>query len=146
MRQEQLRKLLVKPEFSGIYHMPSSGLKTLQEVSKELDYPCFRIDLHESTDIASILATLGQALNFPEWYGVNLDALKDCLTDFSWREASGYVITISGAGALHAEGALFAQLNDVFSSAIMEWRSEGTPFWLFYDMRADGIAALPTLA
>lgn len=25
--------------------------------------------------------TLSEALNFPEWYGRNLDALYDCLTD-----------------------------------------------------------------
>ena len=40
----------------------------------------------------AILSGFGKALYFPEWYGANLDALKDCLTDFSWREATGYVL------------------------------------------------------
>lgn len=30
-------------------------------------------------DLHSVLA---EKLNFPEWYGRNLDALHDCLTDF----------------------------------------------------------------
>lgn len=29
------------------------------------------------------LAALGRALRFPEWYGNNLDALWDCLTDLT---------------------------------------------------------------
>ena len=132
MKQEQLRGLLCKPAFSGIYHLPSSGLAALQEACTALEYPCFKTDL--------------QALGFPAWYGANLDALKDCLTDFSWHDAPGYVLIISGADALHADCTLFANLNAVFSSTIEEWREHGIPFWVFYDMRADGLAALPTLA
>lgn len=146
MKQEQLRGLLCKPAFSGIYHLPSSGLAALQEACTALEYPCFKTDLQEATDMAVVLTALGDALGFPAWYGANLDALKDCLTDFSWHDAPGYVLIISGADALHADCTLFANLNAVFSSTIEEWREHGIPFWVFYDMRADGLAALPTLA
>ena len=29
----------------------------------------------------ALLKQLGEALNFPDWYGANFDALHDCLTD-----------------------------------------------------------------
>ena len=145
MKTEQLRTLLAKPEFCGIYHLPSSGIGALQEAATALDYPCFPVDLQETDDMATALVTLGHALGFPKWYGANLDALKDCLTDFSWNEAPGYVLVIAGADALHAAGPPFRQINEVFSAVIDEWRSHGVPFWVFYDLRADGLATLPTL-
>lgn len=32
------------------------------------------------------LEEIGRAFNFPNYYGKNLDALYDCLTDLSWLE------------------------------------------------------------
>ena len=40
----------------------------------------------------------------------------------------------------------FAALNAVFADAADYWREDGVPFWVFYDLRADGLAALPTVA
>ena len=146
MKPEHLRKLLARTEFCGIYHLPQSKREALKEAAEALEFACFKIDFHESSDMASVLATLGEALDFPAWYGINLDALQDCLTDFSWRQAPGYLIIISGADTLRANDEPFSTLNEVFANAIDEWRQQKTPFWVFYDMRVDGLATLPTLA
>ena len=146
MKPEHLRKLLARHELTGIYHLPSSGVEPLQEAAESLGFACFEVDFRESGDIAVALDELGRGLGFPDWYGANLDALNDCLTDFSWREAPGYVVIISGADTVHALGTPFSQINEVFSNAIQEWRRHEIPFWIFYDLRADGLAALPTLA
>ncbi len=146
MKSEQLRKMLANTALGGIYHLPSSGVEPLQKAAESLDFACIRIDLRESGDLAFVLAELGSRLGFPTWYGANLDALNDCLTDLSWMEAPGYVLIISGADTLHAQGEPFARINQVFSAAIQEWRTQRVPFWVFYDMRADGLAARPTLA
>ena len=37
-------------------------------------------------------------------------------------------------------------LMNVFGSAAEYWQNEETPFWVFIDMRADGLAYLPTVA
>lgn len=149
MKTEQLRALLARSDLSGIYHLPSSGLEALREVAGMLGFPCLEVDLgkaSESGDLAAVLEALGHGLGFPEWYGANLDALNDCLTDFSWNEAPGYVIILSGADTLHALSEPFAQINRVLDNAIQEWRRQRIPFWVFYDLRADGLAFLPTLA
>ena len=91
-------------------------------------------------------AHLARRLRLPVYYGNNLDALNDCLTDFSWHEAPGYVLLIRGADRLHADESAFAALNAVFADAADYWREDGVPFWVFYDLRADGLAALPTVA
>ena len=39
------------------------------------------IDGNTVTSMEEVHKTLAQQLEFPEWYGGNLDALHDCLTD-----------------------------------------------------------------
>ena len=145
MKTETLRKLLAKPELCAIYHLPSSGVGSVQDAADSLDYPSLHVNLRDAAGMPTILSVFGEALDFPEWYGANLDALKDCLADLSWREAPGYVLIITGADALHATGGPFRQLNEVLATVIEEWRAQGIPFWVFYDLRADGLATLPTV-
>lgn len=47
-------------------------------------------------DREGLLAGLGRALGFPEWYGENLDALADCL-----REVTGTVLVWDGWSRLY---------------------------------------------
>lgn len=39
------------------------------------------IDLSEFESMDEILGSLADALDFPDWFGMNLDALYDCLTE-----------------------------------------------------------------
>jgi RNAse (barnase) inhibitor barstar len=51
---------------------------------------------------AEALDAIGAALNFPAWYGRNLDALHDCLVDLSWQPAGEHVLVWAGYRALEA--------------------------------------------
>jgi RNAse (barnase) inhibitor barstar len=141
-----LQGLLTQPKQAGIYHLPHHGQTGLTKAAKALGFACFKVDFEESEHMGAILTALGQALHFPDWYGANFDALNDCLTDLSWREAPGYMLVIQGADAVHATANSFNALNEVLTNANEEWRGRDVPFWIFYDLRADGIATLPTLA
>ena len=46
-----------------------------------------RVDLEHCTDKATLLARFAAALQFPDWFGHNWDALADCITDLSWLPA-----------------------------------------------------------
>ena len=48
------------------------------------------------TSKAQALDAIGTALNFPAWYGRNLDALHDCLADLSWQPAGEHVLIWTG--------------------------------------------------
>ncbi len=41
------------------------------------------IDGENIENMADIHSIFAEGLSFPEWYGNNLDALRDCLTDIS---------------------------------------------------------------
>lgn len=147
MKQNELLAVLQDSRRADIYHLPPSGHAAVKELAAAAGFACFEVNLRDADRLDSALSQLGHDLEFPEWYGRNLDALKDCLTDFSWCEAPGYILIISRAEILHAEDpAAFHALNEVFAAAIAEWRSQDFPMWVFYDLRADGLATLRTLA
>ena len=47
-----------------------------------------RIDARRLTDAVGLHATLGEAFGFANWYGKNLDALVDCLTQLDDPQAA----------------------------------------------------------
>ncbi|GLY53733.1 hypothetical protein Lesp01_73890 [Lentzea sp. NBRC 102530] len=43
---------------------------------------------------AAAISAIARALDFPSWFGQNLDALYDSLTDLSWLPAGEYVLVV----------------------------------------------------
>lgn len=141
-----LASLLRHTEHNGIYHLPPGERDALTAATHAVGLPYYRCDLAENPALDAALSALGAALGLPAWYGANLDALHDCLTDFSWRDDAGGVLLLAGCDALHAmdsEG--FDALMSVFAAAAEFWQAQEVPFWVFVDMRADGLAYLPTI-
>ncbi len=146
----KLQNLLAQPGHAGVYHLPSSDRKALKTAALALGFGWLQSGFGGKRELPPILAKIGKDLRLPDWYGENLDALADCLTDLSWNAAPGYVLLIEGADALHTrDEAAFATLNEVFASIIADWQEEKVPFWVFYvfdNGRTNGLAELPTLA
>ncbi len=42
------------------------------------------VDGRRAPNKKAVLLAIGHALRFPDWYGANLDALHDALSDLSW--------------------------------------------------------------
>jgi hypothetical protein len=146
MTQKNLQALLEDSRQAGVYRLPHDDRLALREAAEAAGFACFEADLGDSDQIQQVLARLGRQLGFPEWYGNNFDALKDCLSDISWREEAGYLLILSRAEALQlADASAFRTLNQVFAAAIDEWRSQDVPMWVFYDLQADGLATLAPL-
>jgi RNAse (barnase) inhibitor barstar len=78
------------------------------------------------------LVAIGRALEFPAWFGANLDALYDSLTDLPERTpAPGYVVLLDGL-APRADTDDNAALLDVFRDAAEEFASRGVALRVFY--------------
>lgn len=75
------------------------------------------INFSTITDRASLHEKLKACLGLPEWYGANLDALYDCLTDLGPS-----VISLSGLRWLEPLGAYGDKLLRVFRDAEEEAR------------------------
>jgi RNAse (barnase) inhibitor barstar len=117
---------------TGIFKLSRNDLAALKEAASELQQAFFSVDLREARNVPGFIRALRRDLEFPDWFGGNLDALHDCLTDLSWRPAPGYVITLEASDALRANPTSFAIFNEVLASVVDAWQQRGIPFRIFY--------------
>jgi RNAse (barnase) inhibitor barstar len=117
---------------AGFAKLARKDLPALLKAADELKMAVFNVDLKNARNVPGFIKTLQRDLNFPDWFGGNLDALHDCMTDFSWNPAPGYVITLTESDGLRANPTSFAAFNAVLSSVVEEWKTRRTPFWIFY--------------
>jgi RNAse (barnase) inhibitor barstar len=117
---------------AGIFRLADKDLPALTQAAEELGHTVFNVDLKNARNVPGFIRALKRDLHFPDWFGGNLDALNDCLTDFSWAPAPGYIITLSDADALSANPTSFAAFNAVLANAVDNWQARGIPFRIFY--------------
>jgi len=86
------------------------------------------------------------ALQFPDYFGENWDALEDCLTDLEWLPASGYVLFVSRTVEVLSEESdeQFETFVTVLSTACEEWArcKPPKPFHVFLQCTESDIEIL----
>ena len=144
MNREQYERVLRDIARAGVYHAPQQGMGDLFVAAEASGFSICRIDLAPVRDKAALFEHVATALEFPDWFGHNWDALADCLGDLSWLPADGFLILLEHCdGFSTRHGGDFAMALQVFAAAAEAWRDERVPFWVLVDMHADGIATLP---
>jgi RNAse (barnase) inhibitor barstar len=140
-----LRTILADVGKAGVYHMPHMDKEPVVVAAKANGYASFRVDLAKADDKDELLAAIGRALAFPDWFGHNFDALADCLGDMAWRPADGYLVMLEHCDGIHGKAETeFVTTLQIFQQAAEDWREQGVAFWCLVEMQADGIAWLPT--
>lgn len=70
------------------------------------------------TDRMSTMDAIAAALCFPDYFGRNLDALYDCLTDLSWLPSGEHVLIWGGSDLLkEADPKAYLAIRSVLSDA-----------------------------
>jgi len=81
------------------------------------------------------MARMASALQFPDYFGHNWDALDECLADLGWLDAEGFVLAIEHSRDLRTAGTGdYATLVSVLEDASDQWRGHGVPFWAFISL------------
>ena len=89
-----------------------------------------RIGLADASDKAELMERIAHALEFPQWFGGNWDALEDCLTDLSWLKADGHVLLFEDAGRMPADES--GVLADILASSAAYWAERQRPFFAVF--------------
>ena len=113
----KLLERLRDPVRSGVYRVTAS------DAIEQAAPAAARIDLKDG----DALRAISRALQFPDWFGGNWDALEDCLADLSWRPEDGRVLVFSNWQALSGDD--LGVLLDVLRSSAEFWSGRGRPFF-----------------
>lgn len=136
--------LLKDASRAGLFHLPEARRGDIENRVGKSKLLLLSADLEPYNDIHRVLGELGQAFGFPIWYGVNLDALHDCLTDPEWCPGKGLALLISGLDGLRKnDPEAFSTLVDVLRSAATTRSSTQPPLWILLTTPARGVSKLP---
>ncbi len=126
---------LADPELYAVSALGTVPLSQLQHWAQAAGQRYVEVDLSNLRTRKAALQAIGQALGFPQWYGANLDALYDCLTNLP-QGTAGFVLMLRGFNhaapreGLNAEDR--AELLDVFRDALAECAKGDVPMRVFY--------------
>ena len=125
---KELIERLQNAASSGVYR--AARMDPIVEAVRGTRLSIARIRLRDATQKAELLRRIGAALAFPAWFGGNWDALEDCLTDLSWREAGGHVLAFEDFRFLPADDV--GVLIDVLVAAAEFWVQREKPFFAVF--------------
>lgn len=110
---------------SGVYRAPRAS-----DILAAARAHGFRVARVARGGKPALLRGFAAALEFPDWFGGNWDALEDCLTDLSWVPAPGYLVLIGGTGTLAGDD--FSALREILESVARFWSARGVPFYAVF--------------
>lgn len=119
----KLLQRLQDPSRSGVYRTSRADVVADAVRGSRLNFA--RVSLKGIQKKEDLLDHIAQALSFPEWFGRNWDALEDCLTDLSWRQADGHVFVFDNA----TPGDDLGVLIDVLASSAEFWAARDRSFF-----------------
>lgn len=131
-------------EHSGLFHLPAERRPSVAAASQTAGLKARTADLAGCMALPQALATLGSALELPDWFGANLDALHDCLTDPDLLPERGVALFLDGLESLSRsdeEGC--GWLLEALQSAADTNAQEGLPCFIFLDTRLRGMRTFP---
>ena len=114
----KLLQRLRDPARSGVYR--ASGAQAIEDAARGSALDVATIDAG-----TNVFDAMARALDFPDWFGANWDALADCLGDLSWRGGAGHVLMF----ARYPDGDARGILLDVLRSSAEYWAARGKPFF-----------------
>jgi RNAse (barnase) inhibitor barstar len=141
-----LTKILSDGKLSGVYR-PTQDPNEIARTAKAVKLSVVKLDLRKVRGKKGFLARLAKALHCPPYFGMNWDALSDCMRDLSWLNDNGWVVILLNGQEFAAKNQDdFNTAIDVFQTAAEYWRSQAKPFWVLVYGDNDWNPGLPELA
>ena len=134
----KLLQRLSDPAKTGVYR--ASRAEDIVDAIQGSNLRVTRVGLSGVTGKEELLDRVSKALQFPDYFGRNWDALTDCLADLSWIESRGHVLLFEDAQALAASER--SALTEVLAATAETWKARKRPFFAVF---VDDAAPLPEL-
>jgi hypothetical protein len=133
----------LRPEQSGVF-LVSRALPALRKAAQRTQCAWLDVSLHGVRDKAGFLAACARDLRFPAHFGGNWDAFSDCINDFAWAAAPGYVIVIGQVEAFASQAPdEWATALEILRGAADAWRARNRTFVVLLDYAPRAAAVEP---
>jgi hypothetical protein len=115
----------------GVYII-NCELSDVRSAANEVGFTVFDADLATVQSKSEFLAAVAQAIEAPEWFGKNWDALADALGDLSWKPAPGYVLVLrNGLNTFNLLESDHEIAKEILDNTVSYWKTQHKPFWVF---------------
>ena len=109
-----------------------NSLENLEKLEKT-GIKFFKIEGSLINDADDLFRKISETMSFPDYFGMNWDALTDCLKDMEWLEAKGYVLIINDSENLWKKCyGICGMLAMIWQFCAEEWSKENVPFHLIF--------------
>lgn len=111
----------------GIWFVPPVDARKVEALAKKAGFAFFHVDGRNVQRKEQLMTAMATALDLPEHFGRNWDALEECLLELDGIEAKGYVLLydhIDGLLAAHPDQ--FTTLLEVLRDAVESWKADDT--------------------
>ncbi|MBU3696489.1 barstar family protein [Dechloromonas sp.] len=127
---------------AGLYHLPPAQKATVIAAASAEAIDVVTLDIRQIRTTRQGLQQLGNALDLPDWYAANFDALFDCLADPDWHADQGLLLVLEGL-ALWPDADDLETLLEVLAAACEARQAPTAPLWVIIDMPREDCAEFP---
>jgi hypothetical protein len=117
---------------SDIYTIQQDdNIDQIEKVAITNGFTVFKVDLSGILTKQGFLRSAAKAMQFPSYFGQNWDAFEECLTDFEWCTAMGYVLIFRAVESFtHIAPDEIKMARNIFKSAVKYWKKQKKPFYV----------------
>ncbi len=119
---------------NSVQPLDATRFTSLQQRAVHLNQRYLHVNFKGARSKEDVLRYLAESFGFPDYFGQNLDALADCLTDSEVEEAqAGFVVVLERLPLTPEFGSNERnKLLEVFHDVAEFWASQNVPFRVFY--------------
>ncbi len=131
----------------GLYRLPPTvDVTALSEICQSQGWRLVHLDGTFIANKTELLRQTAAAMNFPDYFGQNWDALEDCLTDLDWLAARQYVLLFTQPENFARTAATDWQtLLEILQDVVAFWRETDTPMYVLFQTADLGLVNFPML-
>jgi RNAse (barnase) inhibitor barstar len=130
--KDRITQILDGEVYPSVYLLDVAlTIKEIGRLKQDEGTKVFVLDGERIIDSISLFQEFATVMQFPEYFGHNWDALKDCLTELDGHEVDRYIITIDKLDRFMANDlSQWTNFLDVCKSVVEYWQDTETPIYI----------------
>jgi Barstar (barnase inhibitor) len=130
--KDRIAEILNGDVYPSVYLLDVAlTIKEIERLKQDKGTKVYVLDGDRIIDGTSLFQEFATVMQFPEYFGHNWDALKDCLTELDGHEVDRYIITIDKLDRfITNDPSQWTSFLDVCKSVVEYWQDTETPVYI----------------